>query len=148
MESTLDNCYGIILDKLNYQNEGELTIELTELIVSNSKVDLNIGNDKLIKDLNPVQSTNQSKRFKVEFEQVVFHQVVDESYCTLDNYEIRDGMNKLRVLSKSRYLDFINENYPFYDVLEKKGTHYRLVTSTEVIDIIAYDIPIIKEIKN
>ena len=148
MKSTLDKCDGIILDNLNYQNEGELTIKLTELVLSDSKTDLNIGNGEKIKDLNSLEQTTNSRKFKVEFKEVVFHQVVDESYCTWDNYEIRDGKDILQELSKSRYLDFVNENFPFYSALDRKGKHYRLIASTEVIDVISYDKPIILELKN
>ncbi len=148
MKSTLDKCDGIILDNLNYQNEGELTIKLIELILSDSKTELNLGNGKVIKDLTPLESTTDSRKFVVEFKEVVFYQVVDESYCTWDNYEVRDGKDKIQELSKSRYLDFVNENFPFYSALDRKGKHYRMIASTEVIDVISYDKPIITELKN
>ena len=148
MKSTLDKCDGIILDNLNYQNQGELTIMLTELILSDSKTDLIFGNGKVIKDLTPLEPTTNSRKFKVEFKEVVFHQVLDESCCTWDNYEIRDGKDILQELGKSRYLDFVNENFPFYSALDRKGKHYRLLTSTEVIDVISYDKPNILELKN
>jgi hypothetical protein len=148
MKSTLDKCDGIILDNLNYQNEGELTIKLIELILSDSRTDLYLGNGKVIKDLTPLEPTTDSRKFNVEFKEVVFYQVVDESYCTWDNYEVRDGKDILQELSKSRYLDFVNENFPFYSTLDKKGKHYRLIASTEVIDVISYGKPIITELKN
>jgi hypothetical protein len=148
MKSSLDKCYGIILDSLNYRNEGELTIKLTELILSDSKIDLNFGGGKVIKNLNPIVSTTESRQFKVEFEEVVFYQVVDESYCTWDEYEIRDGNDKLQLFSKSRYMDFVIEHFPFYSAQNRKGKHYRLLATTEIIDVIAYDKPKITELKN
>ena len=147
MKSILDNCDGVILDKLSYQNQGELKVELIELILSNSNSDLSFANGIEIKDVTPLEETSKSQRFSVEFKEVVFHQVVDESYCTWDNYEIRDGKHVIQEFSKSRYLDFVNENFPFYSVLDQKGKHFRLLASTEVIDIISYDEPTIKKIK-
>ena len=148
METTLDRCDGIILYGLNYQNEGELSIQLIELVLSDSRTDLDFGSGKVIKDLTPLERTTDSRKFMVGFKEIVFYQVVDESYCTWDDYEVRDGKDKLQELSKSRYLDFVNENFPFYSALERKGAHYRLITSNEVIDVISYDKPMITELKN
>ena len=146
MKSTLDNCDGIILDNLNFQNEDELIIKISELILSDSKTDLNFSNGNVIKGLNPLELRTESRQFTVNFKGVAFYQVVDESYCYWDNYDIRDGKYKLQELIKSRYLDFINDNFPFYSNLDKSGTHYRLITSDQVIDIICFDKPTILEL--
>ncbi|NAY93429.1 hypothetical protein GTQ34_16075 [Muricauda sp. JGD-17] len=148
MKSILDKCHGVILNNLNYRNEGCLTIKLTELILSDSKTDLNLGGGKIIKDLNPVKSTSESRQFKVEFREAVFYQVADESYCSWDEYEIRDGKDNIQIFSKSRYMDFVTEHFPFYSAENSKGKHYRLLATTEIIDVIAYDNPTITELKN
>ena len=145
MKSILDECYGFELDKLNYNNEGELSVFVTELVVSDYESDLGVGNST-IKNVSSVETTEVSKSYKIEFNEVVFYQVVDESITNWDDYEIRDGKDIIQILRKSRYLNFIDENFPIYNIAQKKGIHYRIIAITEIIDVISYDEPIIKTI--
>lgn len=66
---------------------------------------------------------------------------MDESWTTFDEYDERDAFDKLQVLSRSRYLDYVTASHGWYADTVGPAAHYRVWTENEVIDAIAFDPP-------
>ena len=138
MKTILDEGQTWFLESLVY--EDGLTIRLVEGIKGSSPEELKVG-DAVIENLFPVEVTDSSKRATIKFGGPVVWQVVDESYTTRDKTELRDTEGYLQVLSKSKYLDYVNENHGWYKDVAGDAAHYRVWTENEVIDVVAHDPP-------
>ena len=125
MKTILDEGQTWFLESLVY--EDGLTIRLVEGIKGSSPEELKVG--------------DAVKRATIKFGGPVVWQVVDESYTTRDKTELRDTEGYLQVLSKSKYLDYVNENHGWYKDVAGDAAHYRVWTENEVIDVVAHDPP-------
>ena len=138
MQTILDEGHTWFLDSLVY--EDGLTIRLVEGVKGEPPKDLEVG-DKVIKITYPVEPSDNSKRVTVKFGIPVAWQVVDESYTSFDKTEVRDAKGYLQVLSKSKYLDYVNASHGWYKDVAGDASHYRVWTENEVIDVVANEPP-------
>ncbi|MFM8494384.1 MAG: hypothetical protein ACKOEM_02510 [Planctomycetia bacterium] len=129
------------LHALVYQDG--LRVIVAEGFVGDQTEDLQIG-DHTIKDLRSINVSDKSRRFEILFPQFVAWQVVNESFTSFDEYEIRDDMGKLQSLSRSAYFDYVNENHGWYKDVIGPAKHYRVWTENEVVDVVACEPPIIQ----
>ena len=94
----------------------------------------------------PVTVEKQSRRIRVLFQSPIAWQVVNESFTAFDDSEARDDTSHLQILSKSKYLEYVNANHGWYsDVKEAEGQHYRIWTEDDVVDVVSCDPPEIEE---
>lgn len=145
MKTILDNCEFLFLDGLIYTENLQLIV--SEGFVLDEKQSIQIG--KMTIDAKPIEQTEKVRQFKVEFDfhDLINFQVINESYTTFDESEVRDTDGFLQVISGSKYLSFVENNHGWYkDVIDHEGKHYRLWTEDEVIDIISIKEPKIEEI--
>lgn len=92
----------------------------------------------------PLEAREESRRMLVVFPRPVAWQVVDESFTYADSYEQKDEGGVLRVLSRSRYLDYVRTHHDGFEQTVGPARHYRVWTGDEVIDVIACDEPVIE----
>jgi hypothetical protein len=94
----------------------------------------------------PVNVEKRSRRVRITFDAPVAWQLVDESFSAFDDSEVRDDTSYLQILSKSKYLEYVNANHGWYsDVKEAEGQHFRIWTEDDVIDVVSCDPPTIEE---
>jgi hypothetical protein len=141
MKTVLDDAKTWFLHALTY--EGELRVIVAEGFVETQTQELQIG-DHTICGLRPIAVSDQSRLFEIRFPGFVAWQVVDESFTAFDEYEMRDDTRALQTLSRSRYLDYVKENHGWYEDVIGPAKHYRLWTEREVVDVVAYEIPIVR----
>jgi hypothetical protein len=138
MQTILDEGHTWFLESLAY--EGGLTITLVEGRTGDTPQDLKVG-DTVIENTFPVETSTDSRRVVLKFGVPVAWQVVDESYTSWDESEVRDTKGYLQILSKSKYLDYVNSNHGWYKDVGSDGSHYRVWTENEVIDVVAQEPP-------
>ncbi len=98
----------------------------------------NIGSAHIIE-------VNPTKKVIITFQRTVAWQVVDESFTAFDKEEICDDNSYLKVLERSKYLDYVNANHGWYIHMRGAAKHYRIWTENDVIDVIAYAEPSIQD---
>lgn len=80
----------------------------------------------------------------ISFERPVGWQVVDESWCSFDENEIRDTEGALQVIQNSAYYKYIKQQHGWYEHSLGPAKHYRVGTENEIIDVISCDEPIVE----
>lgn len=141
MQTDLDDAKTWFLHGLVYQNE--LRIIVAEGFVSDQTEELRIGGH-IIKDVRTVDMSDKSRMFEIRFPQVIAWQLVNESFTSFDEYEQRDDIGTLQALSRSKYLDYVNENHGWYEDVIGPAKHYRVWTENEVVDIVACEPPTVE----
>ena len=142
MQTILDTGYTWILDSLVYRDE--LVISLVEGVKSDTPRDLKFG-DALIRNASAIEATAISRRVNIRFETPVVWHVIDESYAAKDETEVHDTEGYLRVLTKSKYLKYVDENHGWHTDSVGPASLYRIWTENEIIDVVAHAPPIITE---
>ena len=141
MQTPLDNAETWFLHALVYQNE--LQVIVAEGFVSDLTEDLQIGGHT-VKGLRPIDVSDKSRLYEIRFSRFVTWQVVNESFSSFDEYEMRDDTGTLQSLSRSKYLDYVNEHHGWYKDVIGPAKHYRVWTENEVVDVVACEPPTIQ----
>jgi hypothetical protein len=138
MQSILDDAKSWFIDAIVYQDD--LLIRVVEGLVDPVPEDLVIGQTNL-GPVNSIEVGENSRRVVVRFARCVSWQVVNESFTSFDEYEMRDDTGFLQILERSKYLDYVLENHGWFREVVGPAKHYRLLTENEVVDIVAFDCP-------
>lgn len=146
METILDECYEVEVERVDYRNEGELKIVLIELVKSETPEDVKITEKVTFENSFAIEPVEASRLFMVEFEYAIFHQVLDESYVSQNKDERRDTKGFIQKITKSNYQEYIKTNFGWYEQVIGKGIHYRIRGISEIIDVISCEDPEIMEI--
>ena len=141
MRTVLDDAKTWFLHALLYQDH--LRVIVAEGFVGDQTEDLRIG-DHTIKDLRSINVSERSRLFEIRFPQFVAWQVVNESFTSFDEYELRDDTGTLQTLSRSKYFDFVKANHGWYEDVIELAKHYRVWTENEVVDVVACEPPTIQ----
>jgi len=141
LHTVLDDAKTWFLHTIVYQDE--LRVIVVEGFVGDDMEELRVG-DQVVKDLRPIEVTDNSRLFEVRFPQFIAWQVVDESYTAFDKYEQRDNTGTLQTLSRSKYLDYVKASHGWFESIIGSAKHYRIWTENEVIDIVACELPVIE----
>lgn len=120
--------------------DGELRIVVAEGFKSPRPENIQVGRHT-IKDVYALDTSENSRLVEVYFSRPIAWQLVDESFTSADEYEIRDDNCALQVLTQSRYLDHVRAHHGWFEDIRGPGTHYRVWTEDEVVDIVACDPP-------
>lgn len=140
MKTLLDDFYTWFLCQAAYA-EGTLRIIVIEGFRAAEPKDLKIGGH-VIKDTYDISMSGKSRLAEVRFDRPIAWQLVDESFTSGDEYEVREDASALQVLTQSRYLDYVRANHGWFpDVGRGPGKHYRVWTENEVIDVVACEAP-------
>lgn len=81
------------------------------------------------------------RRVAIIFDRPVVWQCVDESWTTGDEYEEGEGEGALRVLTRSRSLEYVHAAHGWFVDVIGPAKHYRVWTQDEVIDVVSLDPP-------
>ena len=138
MRTVLDDAKTWFLRALVYQDE--LRVIVAEGFVGDQAEELRIGG-RTIKDLRSIDVSDKSRLFEIRFPQFVAWQVVNESFTSFDEYELRDDTGTLQSLSRSKYLDFVKNNHGWNEDVIGPAKHYRVWTENEVVDVVACEPP-------
>ena len=141
MRTVLDDAKTWFLHALLYQDQ--LRVIVAEGFVGDQTEDLRIG-DHTIKDLRSLDVSDKSRLFEIRFPQFVAWQVVNESFTSFDEYELRDDTGTLQTLSRSKYFDYVKANHGWYEDVIGSAKHYRVWTENEVVDVVACEPPTIQ----
>lgn len=139
MKTVLDDFETSFLYAAAYA-DGELHIIVIEGFRAAEPADITVAG-RIIKDTYAVDVSDHSRLVKVWFAQPIAWQLVDESYTAFDKYELREDGSRLQVLTRSRYLDFINDHHGWYQDIRGPAKHYRVWTENEIMDVVSCDPP-------
>ena len=141
MKSVLDEFSAAFLHEATYA-DGELRIVVAEGFRAAEPEDITIAGH-VIKDTYAVDVAAHSRLVEVRFSRPIAWQMIDESFTSWDEYEVRDDKFALQVLTQSRYLDFVRTHHGWFKDIRGAANHYRVWTENEVVDVVACDPPAI-----
>jgi hypothetical protein len=142
MKTVLDTAYTWFLESASKFGD-ELRVIVREGSVGDEET---LTINKVDLKCNSIDLQEGGKKVRITFSAPIAWQNVDESYSSFDEYEVRDDKASLQVLTKSRYLDYVNANHGWYtDIKEAEGKHYRIWTEDDVIDVVSTEPPKIEE---
>ncbi len=136
MKSILAQSEWWFLERLDY-GEALLVVEVVEGCVSPVSENIPIEEAGTIPDARPIEVTEQSRRVRVKFSNVLAHQVTDESYAepALGKMEELAG----RILCQhtgSEYVEYVQQNSLIEHLIDDPVHHYRLNLADDIIDVI------------
>ncbi len=133
-----DNCVKFIV-VLSHQGIKE-THDITE----------NAAINKLLEKCSPLYPNND-EIYEISFDNYILHQTRNESFCSWDNYEIREGKHFIE-FTRSRLLDIVPQLIEYQLVNDifspNKPKHYGIYCLNHIIDIISCFEPKIKKLNN
>ena len=141
MRTLLDDAKTWFLHALCYQDD--LRVIVAEGFVGNETEELCIGGHT-ITGLKSIDVSDESRLYEIRFQKCVAWQVVNESFTSFDEYELRDDTGTLQTLSRSKYFDYVQENHGWFKDLIGPAKHYRVWTENEVVDVVACQQPTIE----
>ena len=141
MKSILAEAEWWFLERLDYKG-ALLVVEVTEGIVSSIPEDVSIDDVGTIDGARPIEVTDQSRRVRVEFANVLAYQVTDESYAVWasEKTEVVDGQILCRHTS-SEYLEHVRKNSLIKHLVDDPVHHYSLNLADDIIDVITSSNP-------
>jgi len=141
VKSILAEAEWWFLERLDYKG-ALLVVEVTEGIVSSIPEDVSIDDVGTIDGARPIEVTDQSRRVRVEFTNVLAYQVTDESYAVpvSEKTEVVDGQILCRHTS-SEYLEHVRKNSLIKHLVDDPVHHYSLNLADDIIDVITSSNP-------
>jgi hypothetical protein len=135
MKTLLDEFDATFLHAAVYADR-ELRVIVAEGFRAAEPEDTTIGGH-VIKEIYAIDTSEKSRLVEIRFSEPIAWQLVDESFTTWDDYEVRDDRFALQVLSRSKYLDHVRANHGWFEDTRGPAKHYRVWTENEVVDVIA-----------
>ena len=136
MKNILAQSEWWFLERLDYVG-ALLAVEVIEGRVSSISEDVSIDGTGMIPDARPIQITDQSRRVRVEFSNVLAYQIIDESYANPASGKIEKvGGQILCQHTGSEYLEYVQQNSLIKHLVDDPVHHYRLNLADDIIDII------------
>lgn len=137
METILDTGHSWLLESLIYRDA--LQVHVVEGIRSAEPEKLKIAGVDLGEGY-AIDVNEESRHFSVVFEDVIAYQVLNESYTSCDEYEIKtEGV--LCRYERSHYLDFIRSSTLIDSLRANAYTHFALTLQDDIIDVITESEP-------
>jgi hypothetical protein len=135
MKTLLDEFHATFLHAAVYAAR-ELRVIVVEGFRAAEPEGITIGGH-VVKDTYAIDTSENSRLVEIRFSEPIAWQLVDESFTTWDDYEVRDDRFALQVLSRSKYLDHVRANHGWFEDTRGPAKHYRVWTENEVVDVIA-----------
>jgi len=79
----------------------------------------------------------------VTFTKIVAFEVFDESWSGWIDREGEDDQAAIRVLSRSKYLDFVTAAYGYYRDVVGEASHYRVAMDDDIVEVVSREPPIV-----
>jgi len=124
------------LERLDYVG-ARVVVELVQGVVSSVSENVSIDGAGTVPNARPIEVTDNSRRVRVKFLNVLAYQVTDESYGsaeTGENEEV-DG----RILNRHRgsaYLQYVLQSTLVKHLVDNPVQHYSLNLADDIIDVI------------
>ena len=136
MKSILAEAEWWFLERLDYAG-ALLVVEVAEGITSSVPEDVSIDAAGTIRDARPIEVTDQSRRLRIRFSNVLAYQVTDESYAVPASGKIEEvgGQILCRHIG-SEYLEHVQQNSLIKHLVDDPVHHYRLNLADDIIDVI------------
>lgn len=136
MRTMLDEARAWFLEELTYAEE------LFVRVMEGERTPGRVRNaDGSFRDVLRVQPRLGGLRLLVRFSRPIAWQVVDEGFTTVHEGEEQDGGDIFRIMTVSRYHNYVKESHGWCANIVGHGVHYRLLLADEVIDVIAHEKP-------
>ena len=114
-----------------------MAVEVVEGHVSPVSDDVSIEGAGTIPDARPIQITDQSRRVRVEFSNVLAYQVTDESYAEPASGKTEEVAGRILCQhTGSEYLEYVQQNSLIKHLIDDPVQHYSLNLADDIIDII------------
>ena len=139
VNTLLDDFHTSFLYSVVYA-DSELRIIVAEGFRASEPEDIAIAGH-LIKDTYALDTSPESRIVEVRFSKPIAWQLVDESFTTGQECEVREDNFALQVLTQSRYFDYVRANHGWFEDIRGPGKHYRVWTENEVVDVVACQPP-------
>lgn len=143
METLLDTAHSLLLESIQYNDEG-LKIEFLELFLNSTSENVQITNEVRIDNVHAIEPNENSRKFIVQFEKILTWQVVDESAYCYDENEILDSDGFLKVIGNSDYMEYIQKQFGWYEEVIGKTQHFRVWSENRIVDIVSTKEPKIR----
>jgi hypothetical protein len=146
-EAEIQGCKWLFMNGIGEPCDNELRLEIFEAFTLPASPDaLRPLSDPLKLNLplgSPIEHVSGCKIFTLHWPDYVAYSVRNESYTTVDNYEVFEG-RKFVKYSKSRYLDFIREATFADDRYPGPMTHWGIFCLNHIIDIVSCSQPVVQ----
>jgi hypothetical protein len=139
----IDSCTYLSLADIGEPEENSLRLVVDEALALEREETLEINGVSLTG--RPIEVTDESRRFEVLWDTYITYAVHNESYCHWDDTEEWVG-ERLRVYSKSKFLEFIAVATFATDEYPGPFKHYQLICGNHVIDVVSEQAPVVKRL--
>lgn len=143
METILNTADSLLLESANWSDEG-LRIELIELFVSHIPEAVQITNRDAMENLRAITPSEHSRKFIIQFESCLTWQMVDESAVCHDTDEVVDSGGFIRIIRNSKYLDYVRQQFGWYEQIIGQTRHFRIWSENRIIDVVSIKEPEIR----
>ena len=146
IDSEIDSCKYLYLRQLGEPQDNQLRVVVEEADASPFPESREVAGSKF-SEVCPIESTGNSRLFEVVWEHYIAYNVMNESYCRVDPYDIIQSGKLMRIYSRSRFLDFLalasiaSKDWPGPFI------HYVLICLNHVIDVACPNPPTIRLIR-
>jgi hypothetical protein len=142
----IDSCSTLFLREIGEPQQNSLRLLIEEAFVLPGEVTVRVGGTEITGG-RPIESTVNSRLFKVVWDSYVAYSVRNESYVTRAESEEFSG-RLIRVYSKSNFLDYVSHST--FACREHPGPlqHTGLVCECHVIDVVSTMPPEISQIRS
>lgn len=136
METILNTAHSLILESIQYNDDG-LKIELLELFRNSIPENIQITNEVILNDVHAIEPNQNSRKFVIQFEEILTWQVVDESADCYNEKETIDSNGFFRIVTNSEYMRYVQKEYGWYEEIIGKTQHFRIWSENRIIDIVS-----------
>ena len=146
MKNILAQSEWWFLERLDYVG-ARLIVEMIEGCVSSVSENISIDGAGTVPDASPIEVTDQSRRVRVVFSNILAHQVTDESYAHPASGKMEEvaGQN-LCQHTGSEYLEYVQKNSLIKHLIDDPVHHYRFNLADDIIDVITTTEPCFESI--
>lgn len=136
METILNTAHSLILESIQYNDDG-LKIELLELFRNSIPENIQITNEVILNDVHAIEPNQNSRKFVIQFEEILTWQVVDESADCYNEKETIGSNGFFRIVTNSEYMRYVQKEYGWYEEIIGKTQHFRIWSENRIIDIVS-----------
>ena len=136
MESMLAQSEWWFLERLNYVG-ALLVVEVVEGREASVSKNVSIDGAGTVPDARPIEVTDQNRRVRIQFSNVLVYQVTDESYGASDLGKTKEIDGKtLCHHNESAYLQYVLQNTLIEHLVDDPAQHYSLNLADDIIEVI------------
>jgi hypothetical protein len=139
-EAEIQGCKWLFMNSISEPSDNELRLQIFEAVSLPASPDtfrpLNEALDLNLPLGSPIEHVSGYKIFTLQWPSYVAYSVRNESYTTVDKYEIFEGRNFVKY-SKSRYLDFVRDATFADDSFPGPMTHWGIFCLNHIIDVVS-----------